>query len=613
MKIYEKPHYIETQFAAEQQFLQQLPAHSFEQPLVVLDLYNMSPLTAMVGFTLAQPQEVTVTVKGKNPLADISHTLPANTQQVVPVYGLYPDCCNTVLLTLADGSTKELQITTKPLPAGPIKPHVEVTKGREAFNGCVLLLTIAQDNKPFAYDCNGDCRWYLNDIFNFDAKRLKNGHLLIGSCRKQFLYYSNGVMEINMAGKIFHEYEIPGLYHHDQYELPNGNLLICSEDQDFTTIEDTIVEVDRQTGAVVNEWDMKDYLPAYPIASSGTADAKDWTHINAVSYLAATDCLYISCRHNDAVVCIGYTDKKLKWILGDPEGWPASYVEKYFFTPIGKDFEWQYEQHAAMVCPDGDILLFDNHQWGAKKKENYLAPEASYSRGVKYHLDMEKRTIEQVFQFGKERKDMFYSPYISGVEYLGPEHYLIHSGGICHVEGKVLRGLGSRLRRTYGAAAVLDSATVEVKNGEVILEMHTPINTYRVEKLPLYAPGEVFEPVKGSILGSLGVSICAEPVACESAGEAVPAAWEAQAAIEPEYFKVTATLPVHSEAYVVLTKGAERRFYKILTQPNFGSTVTEAPFDTYIYKNGLSGSYDVSFVVAGKEYPTGGVLEVPAV
>lgn len=612
MKIVEKPHYVEEQYIAEQAFLERLTegSYSFAEPLVILDLYDMSPLTAMVGFTLPEPQGVTVTVKGKTAAADISHSFPAASLQVVPVYGLYPDWENTVILTLEDGNSTEISIQTKPLPEGPIKPHVEVTVGKESFAGCVMLLTIAQDNRPFAYDCNGDCRWYLNDIFNFDAKRLRNGHLLIGSCRKQFLYYSNGVMEVNMAGKIFHEYEIPGLYHHDQWELPNGNLLICSEDQDFTTIEDTVVEVDRKTGAVVNEWDLKDYLPPYPVGASGTADAKDWAHINAVSYLPETDCLYISCRHLDAVVCLGYTDKELKWILGDPEGWPEELVAQYFFTPEGEDFEWQYEQHAAMVCPDGDILLFDNHQWGSKNKDKYLAPEDSYSRGVKYKLDLEKRTIRQVFQFGKERKDMFYSPYISGVEYLGPEHYLIHSGGICHVNGKVLRGLGSRLRRTHGAAAVLDSATVEVKNGEVVLEMHTPINTYRVEKLPLYAPGEIFEPGKGSILGSLGESICAAPVACQAATVAVPAEWEPLCTIEPEYFKITVTLPVQIEAYVVLTQGTDKRFYKILTQPNFGSTVKTSPFNTYIYKQGLSGAYEVSFVVAGEEYATGASLKL---
>ena len=64
------------------------------------------------------------------------------------------------------------------------------------------------------------------------------------------------------------------------------------------------------------------------------------------------------------------------------------------------------------------------------------------------------------------------------------------------------------------------------------------------------------------------------------------------------------------KAYVVLTKGAEKRFYKILTQPNFGSTVTTSTFNTYIYKQGLSGEYAVSFVVAGKEYQAGASLKL---
>ena len=612
MKICQKPHYIETQYQAEQAFLQELEngAYTFDKPLVKLDLYNMSPLTAMAGFKLPSPQAVTVKVAGRTEDAAFSHSFPAATTQVLPIYGLYADAVNKVTLELADGSVSELEIKTAPLPAGPIKPQVEITKGKERFDGCVMLFTIAQDNRPFAYDCNGECRWYLNDIFNFDCKRLANGHLLLGSCRKQFLYYSNGVMEVNAGGKIFHEYEIPGLYHHDQWELPNGNLLICSEDQDFKTIEDTVVEVDRLTGAVVNEWDLKDYLPRYPVAASGTADAKDWAHINAVSYLPATDSLTISCRHIDAIVNIGYTSKKLNWIIGDPEGWPQEFVDKYFFKPVGENFEWQYEQHAAVICPDGDVLLFDNHQWGAKDKAKYLTPEESYSRGVKYHLDYDKRTIEQVFQYGKELKDKFYSPYISGVEYLGPEHYIVHSGGICHVDGKVLRGLGSRLRRTYGAAAVLDSATVEIENNEVVLEMHVPINTYRVEKLPLYAPGEVFEPGQGSILGTLGESICAEPVKTVLHDGPEPAAWEAVLEDEPEYYKITATLPVNIEAYAILIQNGQRCFYKIFTQPNFGTVQKEVPFSVYIYKQGLEGSYRLHLASAGAEYDTGVVIEV---
>ena len=46
-------------------------------------------------------------------------------------------------------------------------------------------------------------------------------------------------------------------------------------------------------------------------------------------------------------------------------------------------------------------------------------------------------TAEQVFEYGKERGSEFYSPYISDVDYLGDNHYIVHSGGISYTNGKI--------------------------------------------------------------------------------------------------------------------------------------------------------------------------------
>lgn len=45
-------------------------------------------------------------------------------------------------------------------------------------------------------------------------------------------------------------------------------------------------------------------------------------------------------------------------------------------------------------------------------------------------------TIEQVWEYGKERGSEFYSPYISDVDYLDKDHYIVHSGGIVYIEWK---------------------------------------------------------------------------------------------------------------------------------------------------------------------------------
>ena len=112
-------------------------------------------------------------------------------------------------------------------------------------------------------------------------------------------------------------------------------------------------------------------------------------------------------------------------------------------TPEGEPFEWSYEQHGVVVCPDGSVMMFDNGHYRSKVKENYMKAKDSYSRGVRYQIDTEKRTIRQMWQYGKERGADFFSPYICNVEYYDEGRYMVHSGGIAYKNNEPLEGLGS--------------------------------------------------------------------------------------------------------------------------------------------------------------------------
>lgn len=50
-----------------------------------------------------------------------------------------------------------------------------------------------------------------------------------------------------------------------------------------------------------------------------------------------------------------------------------------------------------------------------------------------YKIDTSNMTIEQIWEYGKERGSDFYSPYISNVLYLEENHFVVHSGGIVKV------------------------------------------------------------------------------------------------------------------------------------------------------------------------------------
>ena len=623
------PHIIERQYAAEQLFLAEFAEgnYTLANPLVKLNPYEFCPLTAVVMFETPAASEATITVLGKEVEGNITHRFPAAKKHILPIYGLYADYENTVEIVLGNGEKASIKIQTEPLMAGvPLATKMETTK--EYMGDNLIFLTAAMRSFPVGYDYKGDLRWYASVNFAFDCKRMPNGHILIGTERLvKMPYFTTGIYEMAFSGKVFKEYANPiGGYHHDQFVMEDGNILMLCFDMFSGTVEDVCVLLDKDTGEVLRKWDYKDVLPQYPVAGSGSQDEHDWFHNNAVWYDKKTNSLTLSGRHQDAVINLDYElDEngkcKLNWIIGDPEGWPED-MQKYFFKPVGdlSKFDWQYEQHACVVLPDGDIMLFDNGHWRSKVKERYVAAKDNFSRGVRYRIDTEKMEIEQVWQYGKERGADFFSPYICNVEYYNEGHYMVHSGGIGYEDGKPCEGMAVMLSVNPGDHVyTFNSITCELVNDEVVMELHVPANCYRAEKLPLYYAGETIELGKGQYLGGLIQTKATKmKVRAEETGTLLPAEFKAKIVEEDDRFLVNGFFEENSIAQVLLVKGEETIRYAINTAPMNFLAMCVGTFqkadsrevDTFINKTGLSGDYQVKVLVqegedAYKIYETG--------
>ncbi len=465
---------------------------------VIVNPYEISPLTALIIFKTEEEVSPKVTIEGDDELSTYQYTFDKDTKHYLSIYGLYPDRDNTVVVEYGD-VRKEFTIKTEALPDDFVLP-TSVDANKDELSNDLYFFTPSSGGYTCAYDVNGDVRWYLTINSIWEVNRLDNGHMMLSTERLvNSPYYMTGLYEMDMLGKIYKEYSLPGGYHHDYYEMPNGNLLVASDD--FTsgegTVEDYIVELDRETGKVVKTFDLKDVLNMEDGKSENWTEY-DWFHNNSVWYDEETNSITLSGRHQDAVINIDYDSGDLNWIIGDSTNWSEEY-QKYFFTPVGDDFEWQWSQHAAMITPEGYVFIFDNGNNKSKKEDEYVSAEDSYSRGVMYKIDTEEMTIEQVFEYGKERGSEFYSPYISDVDYLESEHYIIHSGGIVYVDEK-----NSNQPAGISGADRLVSDTVEYKDGEVIFEIILPTNNYRVEKMSLYPENESFKLSKAERVGSLG-------------------------------------------------------------------------------------------------------------
>ncbi len=610
-------HLITRQARAEKEFLAAFEKENstFDAPYVVLNPYLINPLCAMVLFKTTEKVAPTVTVCGKRYAREnLSHTFPAATTHILPVLGLYEDFANTVIVSLPDGSSQSLTIQTGTLPAKVCRCQ-NITTSADYLQDNLMFLTPAGKNLPTAYDYKGDIRWLLTENTMFDIKRAANGNILTGSSRfSRMPYNATGLIELNMLGKIYKEFRLPGNYHHDQFEMEDGNLLILTQDFTRDTVEDMCVLVDRTTGEILKTWDYKTFLPQ-DVAGSGSQSAHDWFHNNAVWYDKPTNSLTLSGRHQDAIVNIDYDSGTLNWILGDPEGWPEEMVEKYFFTPVGdvENFDWQYEQHACLVCPNGDIMCFDNGQYRSKNKANYIKNSENFSRGVRYRIDTEKMEIEQVWQYGKERGQDFFSPYICNVEYYGEDHYLVHSGGIGFKDGMAYDGLGAFLDAS-DPSVELRSKTIEQKDGVVLYELQTEGNFYRAEKLPLYHDGENLTLGSGALLGHLDVTPEFDTVPDAEEVNAQPDSWHGILLEEDEDRIVFHGKFEKGTLVMICLEGEEGNHHYFVNTAAVshlamcsGAYLEKDDRDVKmnISKEGLQGSYAIKLIINDKKFETG--------
>ncbi len=585
---------------------------------IIVNPYEISPLTALIMFKTEKAVSPKVTIEGEDELTTYEYTFEKGTEHYLPIYGLYPDKDNTVIVEYGDVE-KEFTITTEALPDDFILP-TSVKADKDELSNDLYFFTPSSSGYTCAYDVNGDVRWYLTINAIWEINRLSNGHLMVSTERLvNSPYYMTGLYEMDMLGKIYKEYSLPGGYHHDYFEMENGNLLVASDDfnSGAGTVEDYIVELDRETGEIVKSFDLKDILNMEDGKSENWVEY-DWFHNNSVWYDKETNSITLSGRHQDAVINIDYDSGELNWIIGDSTNWSRDY-QKYFFTPVGEDFEWQWSQHAAMITPEGYVFIFDNGNNKSKNEDEYVPAEESYSRGVMYKIDTEEMTIEQVFEYGKERGSEFYSPYISDVDYLESDHYIIHSGGIVYVDGK-----NSNQPAGLGGADRLVSDTVEYKDGEVIFEIVLPSNNYRVEKMSLYPENESFTLEKAEQVGSLGETEVTSRelgfVLNSSDFNEIEEDHNISITKEIDRLVFTGQFKRGTDVNVILYKNGFKNIYNVSISKRpytamcvdiFTEEETEEGIvvTKYINEEGLSGKYSVYVEVDGTIYDTGKYVE----
>ncbi len=474
---------------------------------VIMNPNGDAPLTATISVTTSAETKVTVHVIGKHGAeSDVTKSFEeVNTIHDIPVLGLYADYNNVVEIIFKNASgaqlgSKTYNIQTAALPAGVFPAAITInTKQAGMADGMTFVsyygntAVSVSPQFPFMFDAFGDIRWYLdfrnnsilkNLFYDDGMERLQNGNLYFGDIA------SNTIYEMDMQGKIINTWPLPGYrFHHNVQEKPNGNFLVTVSKDGLGTDEDHIIEIDRDSKQIIRTWDLLQSLQYSRQALN--AQAVDWIHVNAVIYDERDSSIIISGR-TQALVKLDQNNNVV-WILGCHKDWGiagnGADLNNYLLQPLDKnnnaitdmsvlqgytnapDFEWNWYQHAPLLMPNGDVMLFDN---GGDNRN--FSGSGQYSRAVEYKIDEVNKTVKQVWEYGKERGAETFAHVVSDVDFLTSENHVIFS------PGSVINTTqyGKVVEVDYNTKNVLFEATITPPTAYYAITFH------RTERMSLY-------------------------------------------------------------------------------------------------------------------------------
>lgn len=452
------------------------PPIDLKKNIITTDPFSVAPLTAIVQLTdsAARPEnvdEIFVKVLGKadkfgDPGIDISTTLYPHTDKFklhffditrdkmfegkvitsqdkieIPILGLYPDYENKVYIAVKTGKTTSsdtLSIQTGPLPDTSLSIQITTCKPKLMEKGDATWMTA--DNYPydFMFDIKGEIRWVIDVEGNSDLRALDNGNLLIRS------WWAEGNFgEYTMLGESVNRWILPDEFrnHHDIVEMPGGNFLVPvthnkNEPDSILSLQDVIIEIDRNSGAIVNNWDLFELMDIINLPEVWKADNTwyrdhflkegpgDWFHMNSISYDTKRDEIIVSGKHGGIVKLTRNgengsetnANKSIVWYM-PRYGQYSVYAnhpatKDFILTAInssGKpfanqadnhdDFHWCKYQHHPVITRSKrksvQFLIFNN------------VYDKNTSAIVEYLVDEKRNTVQEVWQFGGNEKQYF--------------------------------------------------------------------------------------------------------------------------------------------------------------------------------------------------------------
>ncbi|MEO7725034.1 MAG: aryl-sulfate sulfotransferase [Chthoniobacterales bacterium] len=369
----------------------------------------------------------------------------------LPIYGLYDNYSNSVVLTYAfnDGSSRKESTTIATANffdscdyENPtvIQPK---TEGSSLSFDYILLKGACSTYSPAIIDTDGALRWVGTAGLKFYSLAFFENSVYVAYGP---LIYRN---DLDGTVELLGDYSKNGVegFHHN---VDRGKFGLLFEVNSKEYLESIIMEIDT-AGTLLKTWNMADIISAAMTAGGDDPNQfvftspGDWFHLNAVTYDRADDSLIVSSRE-DFLICIDYATGAIKWILGDPEKkWHEFASLQQYALTLAPDSLPPVGQHAVSITHDHGVLVMDNGLNSLfHEPAGVLRP---YAVPRKYNIDLSSRTATEVWN---HPDDSLYSPYCSSIYEDQPLNYLVDYSDVIKVAGQAIHARLMGLDATGG-------------------------------------------------------------------------------------------------------------------------------------------------------------------
>ena len=444
-------------------------------PLAVLNPFGTGSNGLYLYFETDMATKVTYTVHVEGSdisdftadAADISGQEFTKTHEF-QLIGLVPGETNQVTLTITGqwGKTRQIVTFTVDMPAtsSGYSTRLEVKEGNSDQAQADGLFAMMRVNGylgyGFFFDNDGVLRYEMV-LEGYGLDRLLFDGDEIITCVS-----SSKLARIDGLGRVTQVYRLDGYdLHHDIGFGDDGEVLALAEASGGETVEDRLLSIDLDTGAVTELVDFSQLMEPYfettrPVGPGDDffwqAGEWDWLHLNSVQYMAEDDSVIVSSRETSAIIKVTglHSTPTVDWLAGDERFWEDTAYADLCLTQDG-DFVPQYGQHCVEYYADGEeegvyyLALYNNNYWSLNSRDFTLEVADSvgtslYGTGDEtsqvyiYRIDENARTYALVSSF-----DVPYSSIVSNASPCG-DNWVVNSGvamvfGEYDSEGKLIR------------------------------------------------------------------------------------------------------------------------------------------------------------------------------